>query len=539
VEALRSVRFAALVAVLLSTTVAAQEPVWPLANGSHELLHSFQNPFSFSWYFHEGVDLRGSLIDVVAVRSGTVRYKNQSDSGGNLLIEVQTPGGTEADSYLHVILDPWQVGDPIDAGDRVGVVNDNYFSTLLHDHVHVNRFASWAGGNGYVTGRTNMLHPLKLFADAADRDPQTLQAAPQDANEDGFVFHVSPNNTPTTQLPYAFKAVELLLEATDRLSSTLYWNQGLVGVGYWVDCLAAGDDVASAAQPYRLLRFNDAWRGSHSDCDTLVPTVMVTSTSYQVEYGPHNTLWYSLATYRLTKTSGFQGLGSAVSSAQSWVTDARTGSGSANGTGAALAREIQEARFVDGRYRVHALTEDLVGELDTTFDVVVDNFRPYVKSFRLLDAGSNELYRARWTFDPGTSRLSLERGFSGSGDYVLAPGDQVVLEIEFSEPMASATLLAITPATGSFPALSSIQGSDERTLWSTTLTIAQLGSGRFPRLHIAGEDLAGTTLYPFASGAPLTAPFNKRANSTPIVDPTEDALHVIPIARRHAPTTPP
>src|SRR5574341_627781 len=64
------------------------------------------------------------------------------------------------------------------------------------------------------------------------------------------------SNSPTVSPKAKMPNVELLLEADDRLSSTLYWNQGLVGVGYWVDSLAAGDDVASAVQPYRLVRFD-------------------------------------------------------------------------------------------------------------------------------------------------------------------------------------------------------------------------------------------------------------------------------------------
>ena len=97
-------------------TAHAQEPLWPMANGSHDVLHSFQNPFSFSSYFHEGVDLRGSLDNVVAKRSGTVRYKNQADSGGTLLVE--TPSG-ECDSYLHIIIAPWLEGDPISLAEAV------------------------------------------------------------------------------------------------------------------------------------------------------------------------------------------------------------------------------------------------------------------------------------------------------------------------------------------------------------------------------------------------------------------------------------
>jgi len=517
-----------------SATAHAQEPLWPMANGSHDLLHSFQNPFSFSSYFHEGVDLRGSLDDVVAKRSGTVRYVNQGDSGGTLLVE--TPGG-ECDSYLHILIDPWIEGDPISAGDVVGQVNDSYFSTLLHDHVHVNRFTSWAGGSGYVVGRTNMLNPLAHFAAAADRDPQLLQAAPHDANEDGSVFLVTPNNQPTVSLPYAFGAVDLMLEADDRLSGTLYWNQGLHGVGYWIDCVASGDDVASGTTPYRLVRFNDAWRASSADCDSLVASVMMTQTSARVQYGPDDTGWYSLATYKLTNTSGFAGLGSTVSATQAWKTDARIGGSTQNGTGAQNAREIQECRFPDGRYVVHGLTEDLEGELDSQYPVVVDNFRPYVKRCRVSAVGSGEeLYLGEWTFQSGAGQLVLARGFSASGVHRVHLGDELRIEVEFSEPMASATLVAIDPPVGTPSALTSTQAVDHRTSWSATVTIDQIPSvPPLPRIRLSGTDLAGTTLYPFANGLPLTAPFNKRANATPITNPTEDHLHVIPLFVRHVP----
>lgn len=534
VTLLRSLAATGLLA-LAAAPLAAQTPVWPIANGTHDVLHSFQNPFAFFQYFHEGVDLRGSLIDVVAVRDGIVRYKNQNDAGGNIVVEVSTPSGIEADSYLHVIIDPWLVGDPVQAGDRIGVINDNYFAQLLQDHVHVNRFRGYAGGNGYVGGRTNMLHPLALFASGPERDPQELPAGPEDANEDGRTFTVVANGQ-TTALNYAFGKVDLVHEATDRLSNTLYWNQGVLGVGYWVEALSGGDDVASSVQPYRLVRFDDNWRSSSSDCDTLVGSVMLTTTASQVKFGPDNTGWTMFASYRLTETSGFTGLASSISTSQSWVTDARLGGGSANGTGAATAREIAEARFQDGHVRVHALVEDLAGESDTPYPVVVDNWRPYVKSVRVLD-GATEVYRSGWSFDSGTAQLSFSRVFSA--DYAFTLGEAVTLEIEFSEPMAGATL-TLGPVLGALPALTSAQGPDERRLWSTTFTLANLPARHhLARLSISGTDLAGTTLFPFTGTTTLNTPFNKRANATPITTPTVDALHVLPLARRRATSGPP
>ena len=43
--------------LFLASTLSAQ--TWPMQNDSHDVLHSFQNPFFFSSYFHEGVDIRG------------------------------------------------------------------------------------------------------------------------------------------------------------------------------------------------------------------------------------------------------------------------------------------------------------------------------------------------------------------------------------------------------------------------------------------------------------------------------------------------
>ena len=531
--ALRSPVLCAAAAALLASlapALAAQgrEQVWPMADGSHEVLHSFQNPFSFSFYFHEGVDLRGNLTEVVAARSGTVRYVNQNDAGGTLLVEVE-PGG-EADSYLHVRIDPWLVGDEILAGDRVGLVSNTYFSGFIKHHVHLNRFRTWAGGSGYVGGRVNMLHPLAFFSGASNRDPQRLQAAPQDANLDGSVFHVALQNEPHLKRPYAFGDTELLLEANDCQTSTLSWNQGLLGVGYWVEALGAGDDVASGEKPYRLARFDDRWRGSHPNCDALLSTVMLAHPAYRVDYGAQDTGWDSFATYRLTKAAGFRGLASEVASLETWRTDARRGAGAPNGNGAPRAREIQEARFADGRYRAHALTQDFVGELDTPFDLVVDNFRPYVRALTVRDAASLRLrYAARWEFRPASGLLVFARRTPAPDLPPVAPGDVLRLELEFSEPMASAQLVLIDPPLGALPVLSSSQPAAERTLWSAELLVASVPAEAKARLEIAGTDLAGTTLHPFADEVPRATPFNKRTSPAPIVAPTRDTLHVVPL----------
>jgi hypothetical protein len=465
---------------LLALTLAqAREPQWPMASGSHDILHSFQNPFSFAGqYFHEGVDIRrGTDGRVVAMRSGIVRYKNQGDVGGTLLVEVQTPHGLEADSYLHVRLQPWRVGDTIHAGDLVGQVSTSYFFFDLQDHVHVNRFAGLVVGNGYVAGRTNMLHPLALFPAGEGRDPQALQPALADANEDGWVFRVAPFNSPSTPLVNAAGAVELLAEATDRQSSTLYFAQGLMGIGYWIESLAGGEGVASAAKPYRLVRFDDAWRGSAPDCDALVRSALMTGPAYEVEFGPDDTGWKSLATYRLTRASGFRGRGDEIRPSEAWVTNARKGTGKPNGTGGLVARVPDEARFPDGLYRVHVITEDLTHTLDTTFDVVVDNFAPALRG---------------WSVEELHGRVAR-------------PDEcRVRLTVELTEPMATLETESLVPAVSTSSPWRSDAPLHERRRFEAELVLQSRTEVAELRLTLTGTDLAGRALR--AELRPFAAP---------------------------------
>lgn len=469
---LRRAALALALIVLTASRASAQrrEPVWPMASGAHDVLHSFQNPFAFGGqYFHEGVDLRhGPDGRVLAMRSGIVRYRNQNDAGGTLRVEVQTPHGVESDAYVHVRLGAWQPGDSIQAGEVVGLVSTTYFFQELQDHVHLNRFRGVVSASGYVPGRTNMLHPLAIFPAPAERDPLELAPRPTDANEDGWTFRVVRHGNPELVLAQAAGAVELLLEAVDRQSDTLYFAQGLVGLGYWIESLAGGEHVASAEKPYRLVRFDDAWRASHADCDQLVRLALLTPPQYEVEFGPHNTGWRMLATYRLTRAAGFRGRGDEISPSQNWLTSARKGTGAPNGTGGLPARHPAEARFPDGLYRVHVLTEDLVHTLDTVFEVVVDNFTPTVRSLEVRSVG------------PRAATLD---------------GVRVRLELELSEPMAALTTVALAPALGELsPWRSSEPVGQRRRFEAEWLVSGSPTDLESARLTLVGSDLAGNEL---------------------------------------------
>ena len=378
--------FLALVWGCLLPSAFAQQ--WPMQNGSHDVLHSYQNPFSFEFgipYFHEGVDIRGNLANVVAMRSGAVMYVDPLYAGGT--VGVLVTGGAEFESYLHMDPGPWNVGDPIQAGDVLGTVSDSYFEFSIQDHLHVNRFDGWAGDAGYIEGRANMLDPLAIFSQAADIDPQLMQAQPQDADGDGVLFRVvraTDNNhelpiDSVTGFPVVLGDVDLVLEATDRLGNTLVWNQGLKSIGYWIEAPPGGEDVRSAADPYMLVNFNDVWRASAFDCDLEVHQAL--DLLRLVHLGMHDTGWPSLANYLLTNTKGTLGTCDLLDSNQFWRSDASIGSGiEPNASDSARATNNSEARFPDGIYTVHCLTGDGLAVIDTPFNVVVDNFNRRIRN---------------------------------------------------------------------------------------------------------------------------------------------------------------
>src|SRR5262245_26248837 len=79
---------------------------WPVPD-SHEMGFSFGTGSLVSTFrFHEGLDIMADGKGgqkVVAVRDGTVFWKDAAWLGGYLVIEVDVGGGkTEWDAYLHI-----------------------------------------------------------------------------------------------------------------------------------------------------------------------------------------------------------------------------------------------------------------------------------------------------------------------------------------------------------------------------------------------------------------------------------------------------
>ncbi len=529
---------------LAPTAVTAQDddPVWPIADGSTNVMTGFQSPEATLRYFHEGLDLGSTRQEVVAMRSGVVSFHESRFVGGTMVVQVQVGDRIDADLYAHVLLDPWNVGDAIEAGDTIGVISDTYFDNPrfgpLADHVHLTRYRDYTGGTGIILRPPlpNILHPLDIFARPRYRDPQLSPAEPEDGNNDGWVFAISRSGAKYNFITNAFGSVDLLVEATDRQSQTLVYNQCIVGIGYWIESLCGGDHVRGPEAPYRLMRINEEWRPSVYDADALLPSIVLTRGRYILSQGSTVTGFPQLGTYIVTNTRGTTGRASEVDAEQYWRTDARVGTGTEpNGKGAMLALDIHEARFPDGRYRVHALVEDLIAETDTAFDLLVDNFRPYVEAVRVQRHDTREvLYDGRWHFDE-TDRLLRFRERSIPGPVSISrpdgsEGDGVLIEIEFSEEMSDAAIVAIEPAIGFVPVLTPKRGNARR--WSGRIPRAALGpvndQTRY-QLQISGADLAGTTLFPLGTSSDKVLPIGKRSSANPTNNATLDTVHAVPL----------
>ncbi|PID97867.1 MAG: peptidase M23 [Actinobacteria bacterium] len=126
--------------------VVQQESVyWPLEPGTYEVTSGFSmriSPVSGQLLMHEGVDLAAPLgTPIYSAAQGTVKEVSQnSHSGAYIIIEHKAADGTPYYSaYLHQYMKDIvvAVGDTIQAGQRIGAVGNNGWSTGAHLHFEI------------------------------------------------------------------------------------------------------------------------------------------------------------------------------------------------------------------------------------------------------------------------------------------------------------------------------------------------------------------------------------------------------------------
>lgn len=118
---------------------------WPLAPGTYDIVSGFSwriSPISGQLLLHEGVDMAGPAgTPIHAVADGTViEVDENSRSGAYVVIEHADESGTlYRSAYLHQYMNEIlvSVGDKITAGQTIGAVGNNGWSTGPHLHFEI------------------------------------------------------------------------------------------------------------------------------------------------------------------------------------------------------------------------------------------------------------------------------------------------------------------------------------------------------------------------------------------------------------------
>lgn len=462
---------------------------WPIHNGKHNILYTHAQPINAGGiYFHGGVDISGTGDQVDLARGGVVQVINNS-VGGTLELDVDyDTDGIYRDMYLHTDIDPvLAVGDNLVVGDEVGNISTTYFGHADQHHVH------W--GIRY--------HGLSRFTKHADRDPNMATPVVADTNGDGddFIVVSAAANDHNHPREPAWGEVDFLVDASDDMTPDNNLRAAPLCTGYWIQSgIAGGENVRSGADPYRLLNF-DFPRTSYSGLTGVENDVVYTALPADLS---GMNVWGLYLTWIVTNTRDTDGALANVDETQFWKTDARKGTGAEpNGSDASKARENQEARFPDGTYFVHIVLEDFIHSADYVRSVLVDNSRPYVRRVTVY-SGARIVYHAQWEWNVGAAQLAMQPAtFDAAAAFNAFRTQDINIEVEFSEPMNSASITAVTPnagitALGVVPTLTSIQPAHARTIWRgliSNLDIADDGShDGVHMLNIDGTDMAGNAL---------------------------------------------
>ncbi len=475
--------------------------VWLMSDGSYNVLNNYGHPLGSAAavgniYYHDGVDFSGGGVAVVAARGGIVSGTVLSDNG-TVLIDVDVgAAGMFTDVYGHITTTGGGVGpvpgvgDPLAPGDTLANASNTFF--LMDppaDHVHWETELTAGGGKISV---------LTLYSANADRDPNTTSPIVADVNNDGedFIVVDAAANDHTSPRNPAWGGVDFLVDAYDDMSAGNALKQSPHRIAYWIEAgVAGGDNVQSAADPYVLLDHDFQLCGSV--CSPEPSAMAALYAALPANLSGINT-WQSYLTYVVTNTDDTDGDPNNVDPNQFWRTDARRGTGTrANGSDANKARENQEARFPDGTYFAHIVLNDIVNNADYTRSVVIDNSRPYVKRVTVT-AGLQTIYQSQWVWDGASAQLVAQPAtFAAAAPFAALRTQDVRIEIEFSEPMATASLGPIATL-GVTPTLTSTQPVHARTIWQGLISNMDIDDGGANdgrhMFTIDGTDTAGNAL---------------------------------------------
>ncbi len=517
-------------------------------NSPHVINHNFGD-YQGSNAFHPGIDFPKTWgTEVKAVMTGwvlditrTVPNNNKDDLQGAVWLGSNTTDNTG-----------WSLGHIYDIPPSwKSVIDDGAANAtrILSTDSTVGKVADWpsTGSGGVVdhmhfmkthvphTQRECLVHPLGEFSTALTQTPEI------DANE---TFFKKDNSSSTTHdftdvidgARVIYGDVDIVSHAHTKVTAGGINNTrpGITSISYEV--------MGPVNVSKRLLIDFDVPPG---DWNSVTKSELVFDINHRTssEYFYFN--YYIVTNCGKNMPSNSDATSNVLSNA--WQTKVKTGendddamtapTGSTGGDAAALIND--EAKYKDGKYTVEIEAAAFNGSTDSkTKEVLVDNFRPYVKKVT-VESGGETLYQGEWTFD-GTNLIygpdsdpdnNIGKGANGDAD--------VKITVEFSEPMKEAKIINIEPL-GFVPILHSSQPMDERTTWEATipkdvLPTTQPRNGK-QTITFDGKDLAENQILQINGPANINPANNLVRDANGMLQGTggQDKLHRFAIVQKIA-----
>lgn len=531
--------------------------MWPVTKTSScsaaesiELLHGYNQPIMAggSHYLHEGNDIHGEeSVDGECVRApmgGVVASAGGSGSNIHVDLKVRLNGNDRWFNFNHLrnLNAALVVGESVEPGTKLGEITSTVWSTQ-NNHTHVSLWGDYANRDA------QRRPPLEAFDSNSHRDPKGNAPVVENTNasdSEPVRFRKGPNQT--DYLPddgKVYKEVDIVVEARDHQTADAPW-QVPKNVGYYVQKVEGGtvtDVVRSAAAPYLLID-GSKWFGAPVGNTPASRMNTLRDPAATLESSAGTPAWYAWDqwfTYIVTNTDSTTGDSARLDADQCWATDAKYTETKPNGYKANYdtAAVNDSAKFKDGNYRVRIRLADFVNTAaDHSKDIMVDNFRPYVKKVT-VESGGEMLYQGAWTFDgtnlkygPDTdpnNNMNMDKAANGDAD--------VKISIEFSEPMKEAEIVKIEPL-GYKPILHSTD--DTKTKWEATipkdaLKTTQPKNGR-QLISIKGKDIADNEILQINDAADIdpNAKITRRGDGTLNGTGGIDKLHRFAIVQKIA-----
>ncbi|MBI1289432.1 MAG: PKD domain-containing protein [Flavobacteriales bacterium] len=527
-----------------TSTTVMQSFIVVWCSSQNDILHTFNQPYGSGAVrnLHEGLDVLGGGAQVRAAKGGFINAVNHPDVD-NVQIVIQifesnaafplSIGSTmELYEYNHVgdgsfaealfLLASQQMLEPpsVHPGQILGSIGENHFAPPYEDHVHMGYYVGGTSGNP-----ANFRNPLKLFQEPGHRDP--YQNAPQlyDLDGDQLTFRfaenlLAPNYGPLTYFPEPqTQGMPVKVWGGVDIAVELHDLQAASGPPY-VMPYEVGYSFGSLPD-FKLFK-SDNWLAigcnppcSTCDCSTFVDAL--TDRSNHDQSG-----WEEYRVLIPTNTSANTGNGADISQDECWATDAHSSVNTPNGytSGYSKARCYEEAKFEDGTYTAKVSFSDLEhpnGEVSR--NVMVDNFKPYVKHVRISTgqspsefSGAEMIYEGRREWNESTGELELHpfNGCCGSSSRVLGYAnpyhDDVYIEVTFSEPMdgSNPPVVSIPSITSGYTAQLQSTSSYDETVFEYLVSSSDLQTNLTEDVHelvISGTDKAGNGLTGFDESA--------------------------------------